>query len=367
MATNKHNRPRMIWQRLKSNVAFGAGIAVCCLAMLIGQVWGLRALMALDGERQKWTATEEGRRAQLDKLEKETETVQSAITDKSKRLGEIKAEIAKAQTDRDRVVGELAESQKQLELARTAATDAEKAQQLASQQSQQALDAKLAAESRIVELASQNTKLKSDISRLQEEQGQLTKSVDEGRTSLAKLNTELATVRKQITDGQKQVDSIQGKLRELQASVVKESQSLDAAVTDNGKTLRKREEMLGEVATAEQRLPAIKKQEETLKTGNAELQKTNLQLAAEKTDSVKSAGEVQTRLNDLQKQFSAKTTELEAILKRIEQANAEEKRLLEVIKGLSEKVPPKEKESSEGKTENKADSASPTSEEKSSK
>lgn len=360
MTTNEQNRPRVIWQRLKSNVAFGAGIAVCCLAMLIGQVWGLRALMALDEERQIWTATEEGRRAQLDKLEKETETVQSAITDKSKRLGEIKAEIAKAQTDRDRIVGDLAE-------ARTAATDAEKAQQLASQQSQQAIEAKLAAEAKIMELASQNTKLKADISSLQEEQGKLTISVDEGRTSLAKLTTEIATVRKQITDGQKQVDSIQEKLRELQASVIKESQSLDAAVTDNGKTLRKREEMLGEVVTAEQRLSAIKKQEETLKTGNAELQKANLQLAAEKADSVKSAGEVQTRLNDLQKQLSAKTTELEAILKRIEQANAEEKRLLEVIKGLSEKVPPKEKESSEGKTENKADSASPTSEEKSSK
>lgn len=370
MATNGRKGHRPFWQRLKSNVsnvAFRIGISVCFFAMLAGQVLGLRALLALDGERQIWAATDEGRRTQLVKLEDETKTVQSEITEKTKQLGVIKAEIATAQADRDRFAGELSESRKNLELARTAASDAEMAQQSASLKSKQAIDAKLAAESRVSELASQNTKLKSDISSLQDEQGQLTKSIEEERTSLAKLNTELTALRKQATDGQTRVDLIQGKLRELQTSVVKESQSLDVAITDKGKTLRKREEMLGEVAIAEQRLTAIKMQEETLEIEIVDLQKIKLQLAAERADSVKITGELQTRLNDLQKQFSIKTTELEALLKRIELANAEEKRLQDEIKELSDKVPPKAKESSEVKTENKADSASPSSEGKSSK
>jgi len=322
--------------------------------VVVGQFSGFRSLWTLDGEQRTWAATEESRRTQIGNLEKETDTVQAELTAKTKRLAETRAEITSVQTELDRVNSDLAQSQKELQLARTATAEAERAKQLAIQQAQEVSDAKSAVESRILDLTKQHEKLKSDIATLQAELPQLTKDVDDGRATLTKLNMDIVGARKQVVDGQKQVDSIQQELRDLQDKFIKESQSLETAFTENGKVRRKREDMLGEVSTAERRLAGIKKEEETLTTSNSELQKANLQLAADKADSVKSAAELQTRLNDLQKQLETKTGELDSILKRIDQAIVEEKRLQAAIKMLSEKLPPpKETESSESKKENK--------------
>jgi chromosome segregation ATPase len=334
-------QPREFVARLSPNV-FGLGIAVCGIAVILGQVYGLKALLELDGDRQNWNASESTRQSQLASLERTATEMEAHNTQAAKRLGEARAELSNAQSQRDRVVGELAESQRALELARAEAVDAERTRLSAMSQSQLANDARIAAEERTKALELQESKLQTGVYDLKQEFDQLKKSLDSDQKTLEKLSTEIARLRKQIDDGNKQVDSNQARYREQQTRFIKESQDLEAALAERNKVMRKREEMLADVNSADQRVTTLKNQEQLLTTGNFELTKINMELATSKADFVNFKGKLQASLAELQKQIGTTTTEYEARLKKLAEARAEEKRLQDAIQQLSEKMSPKD-------------------------
>lgn len=341
MATFFPVRPREFVSRLSPNV-IGLGIAFCGVAVILGQIYGLKTLLELDGDRQNWKVSESTRQSQLASLERAATEIEANNTQAAKRLGETRAEISNAQLQRDRVVGELAESQRALELARTGAVDAERTRLSAMSQSQLANDAKIAAEERTKALELQESKLQTGVSDLKQELDRLKKNLDGEQKTLEKLNTEIAGIRKQIDDGNKLVDSNQGRYREQQTRFIKESQDLEAASAERNKVIRKREEILADISAAEQRVATLKNQEQLLTTGNSELTKTNMELATSKADLVTGKGKLQAVLAELQKQIGTATTEYEALQKKLLDSRAEEKRLQDAIKQLSEKLPTKD-------------------------
>lgn len=322
----------------------GIALLGCCVFMFSGQLWALKSVVDLESEREVWSLTVEDRQLRLSSLEQNYQSLIAEISGHSKKVGEMKAEVSTLKLEYDRSTSELVEVQKQLSLARNAESEAIKTQQTAIQESQIAVDAKLAAEQRVAELITEKAKLVSDVQAAREQNAPLIKGTDEAKVLLAKINGDIAISRKQLSDGQAQADAIQGKLGELRTQLVKESQGLESAVTENGKILRKREEVLAEVSAAELKLGAIKIEQEKRKADNDELQKGIMELDAKKIELSTSVGDLQKRLGEAQNQIGSKTKELELLTTEVQKAAAEEKRLQEAIKNLSEKLPPENAE-----------------------
>lgn len=313
----------------------GTMLVFCCLAMFAGQFWSLGALYDFDRERELWSTSENERKTKLIALEEDQQRLLLEVSSLTIQLGEMKAEVSTQQIERNRVSGELAEIQKQLSLARNAESDAIKSKQMALQESANALSAKSEAEKRISELTTRKQQLETEISSAREKNGPLLDSVNQARDQLQKINGEIANALKQSSDGQIQVEASQRKLSELRDQMVKESASLETAITENGKALRRREELLSETAAAEQASKLLKAEDEKLKMEIVELQKEVMALSTQKSELMKDVEAAQTQLD-------GKAKDLASVTENVAKLTAEEKRLLDAIKELTEKLPPED-------------------------
>lgn len=320
----------------------GTTLVFCCLAMFAGQFWSLGALYDFDRERELWSISENERKTKVTASEEDQQTLLREISSLTTRLGEMKGEVSTGQIERNRVSGELAEIQKQLSLARMAESDAIKSQQLALQESEKVLSAKTEAEARISELATKKQQLETEIGSAREQNGPLLENVNQAKGQLQKINGDIATALKQSSDGQIQVEAIQRKLAELRDQIVKESASLETAITENGKALRKREEILSETAAAEQASKRIRAEDEKLKLEIAELQKEIVDLSTQKLELTKGLGVIESQNTAAQTQLDGKMKDLASVTENVAKLTAEEKRLQDAIKELTDKLPPED-------------------------
>jgi putative FmdB family regulatory protein len=317
----------------------GTTLVFCCLAMFGGQFWSLGALYNFDRERELWSASENERKTKFTALEEDQNRLSREISSLTIQLGEMKAEVSTKQIERNRVSGELAEIQKQLSLARIAESDAVKSQQVALQESEKVLSAKTEAETRISELATKKQQLETEISSAREQNEPLLENVNQAKGQLQKINGDITTAMKQSSDGETQVEAIQRKLSELRDQIVKESASLETAITENGKALRRREEFLSETAAAEQASKRIKAEDEKLKLEIAELQKEIVDLSTQKLELTKGLGVIESQNTAAQTQLDGKMKDLASVTENVAKLTAEEKRLQDAIKELTDKLP----------------------------
>jgi chromosome segregation ATPase len=318
----------------------GAALVCCCLAMFAGQFWSLSSLYDFERERELWSAGEKDRTAQIRALGDQREKVLQEISVLNTQLGETAAEVSNGRIERDRLSRELAEVQKQLSLARISESNAIKSRYLAVQESEKALGLRAEAEKRTTELETARMQLEAEIESAREDNEPLLKNVTEAASQLQKIKGDIAYAQKQHSDVQLQADTVQAKLAELRDQLIKESASLETVITEKGKALREREEVLSEIAAGKQASKQMTKEDGMLRLDIAELQKSILNLTMQKSEVMAELETVESQKAAAKVQLDTRVEDLALLEDEVAKLTAEETRLKESIKDLADKLPP---------------------------
>lgn len=313
----------------------GTAMVVCFTFVFLTQLLSLRSILTASAEQELWSQTKMHRQQWTVDQEEQLRLLSEEIAMSSRRLGDIRAELASATDDRDRIATDLAEVRKRLSLAVDTEAESIRTRKAAVEEASAATEQAASARKNLTELMEEKAKLEADFTDSQKLKEPLLKEVEQSKSILAGLNIEISAARRQSSALHAQSEVISDQLDGLRTQLIKEAQTLDNAVTENGMLTRKREALLQEISSAERTLTELQLVQNAKDREMQELLLAVEELSQRKKDGDAIAAALQQKLDELSGRIAADTKELESVEKKVSAARAEEKRLLDSIKELS--------------------------------
>ena len=167
--------------------ATGFGLVLLGVLIVAAQGYGLWQAREFDTKQRDWEAGTAQRQRDnerlIEQLQKQEETAASEQT----ALQQTTVELNRHKGERDRSQAELARVQRELDLARQDLTKATSERDTSVLRANAAKTEQKLAEERITALATQETDHKTELSRLQAQRDQLSKSLADDQTASAKV------------------------------------------------------------------------------------------------------------------------------------------------------------------------------------
>lgn len=297
----------------------GLTLTVLGLVALAGQGLGLQSLVTFSGQQAVWEASQTERSSIAEEHAKLLVERLAELEKTHKAVQDAKAELDAARPERDRVTAELTRIKRELELVRQARDEAVNQQQAANQQMQKSVDASQIAESKTSEMLTQQTAIRVDLVKITLDHDQLKKAGVETDASLQQRMNQLSDLQKQQDDFQKRIAESATRLRDMQQGLVKALSELETTSGDRDKALRQRDEAVVIRDAYLKEVTRLKDSTQTLNDENTRLTDVIARLKQEKADAETSTNDVLKTSKDLDAQISAKRGELSALTTQGEQ------------------------------------------------